>query len=387
MTEIRRGRLEEHDKILDFINLVFSMAHRPHNFEYMYPNLYRAEPGYMEHFYTLWEDGELRCCVLCEPRVLSVGGEKLNLIGIGNVATHHRALGKGYMTRLMGQIVEDMKADGVHLSCLGGKRLRYNHFGYELAGNCFDLSFSPNDAKEIYPDFDASAWRFEKVTFEDREMLGSLKRFYEAMPVHYDYDDEHFYYRMEHEGANLYAVLGKNGELAGFTAFRAEDGRLGLLELCAADENRADIALALALQTEKPVSFASSEWQVPYLDRIIDISGDLVRTGSSMWSVLSWKEPVRAFLTFKKTYSDLKKGKLVIGVENGVKIAVEVGEGVSVEYTDDEADISFDGLRGIRAIFGAYPHHFFASGLSGEKLDLADSWFPLPLCKSGSEAV
>ena len=388
MIEIRRARLEEYEKVIDFIDLVFSKSHCPHDFETMYPNLYRKEPGYMEKFYLLFDDGDLKCAVLAEPRTLSVLGKKISIIGIGNVATHPRAMGKGYMTKLMTHIVEDIKASGVHLSVLGGRRLRYNHFGYEIAGNYFDLNVSPAETKALFPDFDASGWRFEKVTFEDKEELARLKAFYEELPWHYDYNDKYFYYRMEHEGASLYAVYAPDGSLAGFTGFKASDGSYGLLDLCVKDELREDAAMALAIQHNKTVSFASYPWQVKYLDKALDISGrEFYRSGSGMWNVLSWKEPVEAILAYKNTYDDLLPGRLVIGVEPGVKIAVEVGESVSVEYTEEEADISFEGLRGVRAIFGPWPHTFFAKGLSGEKLALADSWFPLPAAKFGSEAV
>lgn len=388
MIEIRRARLDEFEKVIDFIDLVFSKAHRPHDFVTMYPNLYRKEPGYMEKFYLLFDDGDLKCAVLAEPRTLSVMGKKLSVIGIGNVATHPRAGGKGYMTRLMTHIVEDMKKNGVHLSGLGGRRLRYNHFGYEVTGNRFEQSISPAELRQLFPDFDPSGWRFEKVTFEDKEELSRLKAFYEELPWHYDYNDKYFYYRMEHEGASLVSVYAPDGSLAGFTGFRLSDGGYGLLDLCVKDELREEAAMALCLQHNKPVSFASYPWQVRYLDRILDASGkDLMRTGSGMWNVVSWKEPVEAMLAFKNTYEKLLPGRLVIGTEPGVRLSVEVGETVTVEYTDEPADVSFDGLRGIRAVFGPWPRPFFERELSGEKLALAESWFPLPLAVFGSEAV
>ena len=388
MIEIRRARLEEYEKVIDFIDLVFSKAHCPHDFETMYPNLYRKEPGYMEKFYLLFDDGDLKCAVLAEPRTLNVCGKKLSIIGIGNVATHQRAMGKGYMTKLMNHIVDDMKANGIHLSNLGGRRLRYNHFGYEISGNYFEQNINPADAKALYPDFDASAWKFEKVTFEDKEKLAELKEFYDALPWHFEYNDKYFYYRMEHNGANLFAIYAPDGSLAGFTGFRANEGSYGLLDLCVKDEYRDDAALALCIQHNKPVNFPSYQWQAKYLDKVVNVSGrDLFCAGSGMWNIIDWKTTVEAILSYKATYETLYKGKLVIETEPGTKIAVEVGDSVSVEYTDEEADVKFDGLRGTRALFGPYPHYFFASQLSGEKLLLADSWFPLPLAKFGSEAV
>ncbi len=388
MIEIRRGRLEEYEKILDFIDFVFSKTHCPHDFESMYPNLYRKEPGYMEKFYLLFDDGELKCAVLAEPRTLKVMGKELKIIGIGNVATHPRAMGKGYMTKLMSHIVADIKANGVHLSNLGGRRLRYNHFGYEISGNGYDLNVSPAEAKAIFPDFDASGWKFEKVTFEDTEKLHELKAFYEELPWHYEYNDKYFYYRMVRSGASLFAVYAPDGTLAGFTGFHTSSGEYWLSDLCVKDELRADAAIALAIQSGKTVGFASYPWQIKYLDKVLDISGrELIRQGKGMWNILSWKEPVETMLGYKATYEELLSGKLVIETEPGVKLAIEVGEAISVEYTEEPADISFEGLRGTRAVFGPCPHHFFASQLSGEKLRLADSWFPLPLASFGSEAV
>ncbi len=388
MIEIKRGTLADYDKSIDFIDFVFSRAHEPHDFEERYPNLYRKLPGYPENFYNLWVDGEIRGCVLREPRVLNVCGERIRVDGIGNVSTHHRDQGRGYMTRMMTRIVDDMKKEGVQLSVLGGRRSRYNHFGYEIAGNRFEMNVDPHELRAKYPDEDPTGWRFEEVAMEDRETVLRLKALYEAQPYHYEYDYDKFYLRLRHNSRfRVYGVWDPAGELAGHLSLQPGGSTIPIIETCLPNEKLADAVVALSLQTNASVRFAAAEWSLPYLGKVIDAGRELERLGSSMWNVLSWREPVRALLTLRSTYAELAPGKLVVETEPGVRLAIRVGDAVSVEYTDEAPDAVFDHFKATRAIFGPFPHYFFASRLKGEKLLLADSWFPLPTFEFGSEAV
>ena len=79
---------------------------------------------------------------------LSVLGQTLKVFGIGTVSVHPYSRGCGYMKQLMNMALGDMKEQGVHLSCLGGKRQRYEHFGYTPCGQ--KLSFTLNNENIKY---------------------------------------------------------------------------------------------------------------------------------------------------------------------------------------------------------------------------------------------
>ena len=45
MTEYRLAKPEEWEDCIELANYVFSMAHRPHDFEQLIPRVYQAGPG------------------------------------------------------------------------------------------------------------------------------------------------------------------------------------------------------------------------------------------------------------------------------------------------------------------------------------------------------
>lgn len=180
MLEIRRGKKEEFDQIIDFIDFVFSKNSCPHDFLEMYPNLYRRTDESMNNLVNLWDDNEIVASVLVYPRTLCIGGKKLKVCGIGSVAAHPRYRGRGYMTKLLSYITSEMKADGTALSNLGGRRTRYNHFGYEIGGNGYGIEFSWEAIKTVLPDYEGSGYKFEKFGGENKALIGTLMEIYNS---------------------------------------------------------------------------------------------------------------------------------------------------------------------------------------------------------------
>ena len=57
-------------------------------------------------------------------------------MGIGNVAVHPENRHQGHMMTALKMSVDDMIAQGMDFSCLGGQRQRYNYFSYaEVPGS------------------------------------------------------------------------------------------------------------------------------------------------------------------------------------------------------------------------------------------------------------
>jgi GNAT superfamily N-acetyltransferase len=219
MIDISRGKASEFDEIIDFIDFVFSKSNCPHDFPSMYPNLYRRTDESMKNMINLREDGVIKASVLCYPRTLVIGGEKLNVYGIGSVATHPRERGRGFMSTLMNYTVEEMKKEGVHLSNLGGRRSRYNHFGYEITGNCYYAELSLDSLRTAKPEFSQDRYAFKALTYGDREIVEACKKIYDDKPVHYEYDYDDFYLRMYRKnGTTPYAVYDCEN-IIGFIAY------------------------------------------------------------------------------------------------------------------------------------------------------------------------
>ena len=133
MTEYRKAFRHEEADILDFINYVFSQAHRPHDFKRLLPKVYAHEGFYRWHYVAV-ENGRIRGTVAVLPVEMPFGeGQSLKIGYVGSVSAHPYDKGAGHMKKLMQLMLEDTK-DQYDLLALGGRRQRYQYFGFECGG-------------------------------------------------------------------------------------------------------------------------------------------------------------------------------------------------------------------------------------------------------------
>lgn len=384
MIEIRRGTPEDFEETVDFLDFVFSKNSVRHDFELMFPNLYRPDAESMSHFISLYEDGKIKGSILSKPRTLSIGGERLKIYGVGSVACHPRVRGRGFMSMLMNYNNAEMEKEGVHISSLGGRRLRYNHFGYEISGYSYDTSFTDVNVRDFGVKADGDAYQFREVEAEDVAIIDKLKAIYESKPVHYEYTHDDFFLRLiiPYDGSVCYAVYSADDKsLRGYVAVDIQDkgACIGAREICLADDGEyADVLFSLALKHKAKVGVRLGEWQLPYARRILDIGDEITCVGNRMWKVMRWREVIHALLSFKSTYTAILPGELVLDIEGAGRLAVTYDGGVRVEPTDKAADFTFPGLTAVRALMGPAPRAFLQSDDAGA-LNIAHSWFPLPM--------
>ena len=137
---IRNARLEEFEPLMRLLNWCFGFSLGA--FEHYYPNIYRPTPEFCASAYVVEDGGELVSHVGLYPLEIVTHGITLPMGGIGAVATHPKARGKGHMSELLYHVIDEMRARGYPLSWLGGDRQRYKTFGWERAGMTYELLFS-----------------------------------------------------------------------------------------------------------------------------------------------------------------------------------------------------------------------------------------------------
>ena len=109
MTEYRKALEHEEADILDFINYVFSQAHRPHDFRKLLPKVY-AHKGFYRYHYVAAENGHIRGTVAVLPVEMPFGdGQSLKIGYVGSVSAHPYDKGAGHMKKLMQLMLEDTK--------------------------------------------------------------------------------------------------------------------------------------------------------------------------------------------------------------------------------------------------------------------------------------
>jgi hypothetical protein len=122
-----------------------------------------------------------------------------------------------------------------------------------------------------------------------------------------------------------------------------------------------------------------------YVDALIGICESYCLETSKFFSVLNYKKVVEAFMELKATYTDLPDGKIVLdinGKAGNEKIAVSVNNGkISVEYTDDAADLTLEHIEAMNLLFAPI-------SIKRDRLpDFVKMWFPLPIYVYSSDAV
>jgi predicted N-acetyltransferase YhbS len=138
--QLRNLRLEEFSRLMRMLERSF--GHSYDFFRREYPHLYRPTAEACRWAYVVEEDGALVAHVGLYPLEIVNQGISIRVGGIGGVASVPEVRGKGYMSRLLRHVVDEMRAQNHVLSWLSGDRQRYNTFGWEMAGLAYRLTFS-----------------------------------------------------------------------------------------------------------------------------------------------------------------------------------------------------------------------------------------------------
>jgi len=188
-----RGNPEMYDDLMDFLNYVFGFNGNDRDFKKMLPKLYKPEynPSYAN--YVVTENGKLKAAIGAFDSVLAVGEEKLICRGIGNVAVHPYSRSKGYMKECINMAIDDMIKDGVDYSVLGGRRQRYNFFGFENAGVYKNLSISNENIKYKFDGVPFTELDFHPVRENETELIDKIYALHQTRPIHTDRPRAHFY--------------------------------------------------------------------------------------------------------------------------------------------------------------------------------------------------
>ena len=143
--EIRTVRPEEFEAFMRYVERAF--GHSKAFFQRAYPQLYQPTEQALSWAYMIEEDGEIVSHVGVYHIETVTAGVRLTVGEIGAVCTAARARGKGYMTQILYHIIDEMRRIGDPVSWLGGDRLRYNTFGWEIASPSYNLRFSQRSLK------------------------------------------------------------------------------------------------------------------------------------------------------------------------------------------------------------------------------------------------
>ena len=380
-TEIIQLQAADFEEAMDFLNLAFSV-NGAHDFARLLPLLYRPTERQMNCNYAIRKKGRIRAVVGLYPLTWQVGAAQLRVAGIGGVATHANDRGTGLMRTLMPHCVAQMRAQGYHLSYLGGQRQRYLYFGYERCGLKTSYSLSRTNLKHCF----AAAPDLHLVPIEadDGESIARAKALHDAQPVHCLRPLEEFYLHCLSWNSKPFAGLDGDGRMVGYLV--AREGKGDVAEVHAEEDGRALDMARLWVEREGRANFS-----VHPLNG--DLAYDLGRcceqaelSASGNWQIFDWVAVVDALLKAQHLKVPLVEGVVVLDIGGCGALQLQVdGDGASCVATDAAADLVCTAPTAMRLLFGPLPP---AGVLSLPRAAAPlQSWCPLPLIWMAQDRV
>jgi len=257
MLEKRWARAEELGEIVEFIDYVFSKAHRPHDFASLLPKVYGSGGDGAAHHFILREDGKLSAVVLCYPIVMHMGGRTLTALGIGSVSTHPAARGRGYLKHLMDAADERAQEIGADFAVLSGMRQRYEHFGYAYGGYQMNARLTAHNVQHALADVKTDGWTMAEM---EQMHVSAALALQERQPCFF-VRREAAYLDILRSWNNQPFVLLKDGQPAGFGALRRNDGSVHVAELLLEQEKDFPAAMKTLSMRHGVLTLCAAPWE------------------------------------------------------------------------------------------------------------------------------
>lgn len=247
----------EKREIIEFIDYVFSKAHRPHDFTTLLPKLYGERGNGAKHHFVVREDGRIAATVLVYPVSMHIGERTIMTLGVGSVSTHPGMRGRGYMQLLMDAV--DAKAEELGAACavLGGQLQRYQYFGYDRYGYELRGRMTRDNARHALGGLDVTAYEMMPMTqahvaqamaMHARQACRCERSEAAWLDVLRSWNNEPF-------------ALKKEGRIIGTGAMRQDKDEICISELLLEDERDFPAAMKLIGAKGETVAVSAAPWE------------------------------------------------------------------------------------------------------------------------------
>ena len=383
MEEIVRLTPADYEQAVDFLDLVFSQAKKPHHFEKMLPRL--ALPDAMTHHFALKRDGRIRAMLGVYPLETTIDGERFLFSTTGNVATHWRDTGRGYMSALLERAMTELHDIGADASRLGGHRQRYNRYGFEMAGTGVSMSLTAHNVHgAAFAPLD-----FRPVAREDAETLALIRALHARSAMAVDRGNDDSLYRvLTAWEAQPFAAFDENNRFSGYLVSAQGGGSLAELKAETPDLAERMLLSWIKAYPENGLSFTLPPWEAETIARLSRHCQSLSLNPASQFKIISWTRLISALGRVRSRMKPLIDGECVVNIPGETRFILRVrGGALSCEETALPADLTLDHLTATRLIFGPLPPEAVLPGLSGKGGAMLSALLPLPLSWNGQDRV
>ena len=379
MVIYRKALPDDFPNILNFINMVFSMSHCPHNFRQLLPKLYEKGQEEKSIHYLALENEEIKACVCVLPITLCCEDKTITCATVGSVSVHPYSRGKGYMRKLMHIAIEDMKKSNISMSTLSGLRNRYQYYGYEKGGFVFQYCFTPDNFRHCREKFPKRKITLCQIQDTENPLLTEIQAIQENQILFAKRNPSDFLAIMKSWNAKLYGIL-ENQMCKGYVALQGNQ----ILEMRLTDKALLFASLEECLKESgsKELFLRILPYDTYLLKECTQLFESFTIALDDNYMIFDYPKVLDFFLNVKSKYTSLNSGNWDFTIKEQGTFRIQVNNGVpSVTQLKDlegKSSFNFSSFESILALFA--PN--CSMGLPETKLPENCNWFPLPLALS-----
>lgn len=362
------GQRGQEADVLDFANYVFSQAHRPHDFKQMWPKVYTRDDFAPLHALAM-EEGRIRGMAALLPQQLLVSpGLTLSCGYIGTVSVHPYARGQGIMKNLMDMLFQRAQEQDMDLLLLGGRRHRYNYFGFERAGSEITFTFNQDCLHHAMKDVPKQDIAFLPLQDAAPERIDMAYGRYKDMRMVVDRKREEFLAVLSGASQAPWLVI-REGKAIGYINVAAQGA---ISEMGLSLDSMLPVIKAWLI-AKGDIKAVVPQHAVEVIELLHPYAENYDLGDSAMARVLNWPRVLSALMQFKHSWMPLLDYQVVLEIAGVGRYLLKVAKGqVSVAPCELSPDITLTHNQAVNLLFSPL-------SLYKKEKEAFANWLPLPL--------
>lgn len=383
-------RMKKTEELLDFANMVFSMAYSSTDFAVLLPKAYSLERSAIPIHHLIKEGNRMKALIDIYPVTLQLRGKKGSMVKaayVGTVSVHPNARGRGYMIELMRAAEEDARSQGYALMLLDGSRHRYQYYGFERAGIYYSFRIEIGNiihcCSNIYDEtyMASPAYRFEELG-EESPYLDTLYELYQKRLVTAR-TREDFLLCLQSYGAGVYAIM-RDGKPVGYVNLSADGEEISEIEMDDIQElPRVLYDLMMGFDTERFCVHVGMD-EMDKIEQLEETCDSCNVCMSHQIKILDYEAVLSFLLNWKQQFGTLASSDYVLGVRNAKTNSIEkyllsvMQNQICVSRTEKTADTVLGELELVRMLTTSFCYVEQQKGERSKIKNAPSGWFPLP---------
>ena len=315
MITYRLARPDERAKCIDFINMVFSVAHEPHDFKALLPKVYGDERTLdAAHFIAVDEVENVRGLVAMLPETLRVPDGEIRIGFLGSVSVHPYARGEGHMKALVPMVVEYARAEGIDLLALGGQRQRYEHFGFAPGGSSLRFTVTRTNLRHALGEADISEFSFLPMRQAPKSLIAQAHALHAGQPAHVVRAPEDFPVTLESWRCKPFILLDQ-GAFAGYLTASRDGTALSELRLADLSQLSRVLRAWMLHRSVEQVEIELAGYERGLSGELCAIAEEWSFSDALMLNVLNFPHVIERLMRLKRSLGALTEGETALYID------------------------------------------------------------------------